>query len=76
MNVTLGDATVDVRYSYERAEAATHDDPGAYEDLEITGVLIGDEWVGTEFFSDRWLVKAAVSVLKQIHEDTREGCQE
>lgn len=70
--VSMGDASVEVHYDHQKAEAATLEYPGADEDLRVTEVLIGDEWVGSEFFSDKWLQDAAVSVLEQLASD-RDG---
>jgi hypothetical protein len=71
--VSMGDASVEVRYDHQKAEAATREYPGADEDLQITEVLIGDEWVGSEFFSEQWLQDSAVSVLEQLHEEARDA---
>lgn len=67
--VSMGDASVEVRYDHQKAEAATRDYPGADEDLQITEVLIGGEWVGSEFFAEKWLQDAACSVLEQMSEE-------
>lgn len=67
--VFMGNSVVEVRFDYERAQIETRDDPGFPEDCQITDVCINGEWVGTDYFTQKWLDHAAQAVLERMDDD-------
>lgn len=68
--MSLDEATVVVEFEYQPGYEPTKDDPGTPEEMWVTRVRIGKDWVDSEYFAEFQLTRWTEQGLEKI-EDSR-----